>query len=113
MQMQSAGVRLAVVCYCCIGALFGQLLRGTVPGTRTDWLPEHLDVLALALLGNFFGLTGLVLFFRRGLAEPPLGNVLSVVEGLVRGIRMNNRLAFAVFALAWLLGVFIGLSVRL
>ncbi len=83
-----------------------------MPGTPTEWLQAHLDMLALALLGNFLGLTGLVLFFRRGLADPPLGGPVSVLDGLLRGFRVNNRLAFCLFAVAWLLGLVLGMAVR-
>ncbi len=110
LHLQSLGVRLLTVCYCCIGALLGQCIRAGLLGRLGDWTQDSADLAAFAVLGNFLGFSALVLFFRRRSAEPPLDSPVYPIEVLLRGLPAGNRVAFALFALAWLVGTILGIS---
>lgn len=110
--MQILGIRLLTVSYCCIGALLGQFIHGMLPGHTTDWSQDRLDLLAFALLGNFIGLSALILFFRRGAHEPPLDSIVHPLEVVIRGLPAGNRVAFALFTLAWLVGLILGMTFK-
>jgi hypothetical protein len=56
------------------------------------------------------GLSALVVFFRRRASEPPLESFVHPLEVVIRGLPASNRVAFVLFALAWLVGVILGMS---
>ena len=108
--MQNLGIKLMAVSYSCIGGLLGQFIRCALPGHPPDWLQDRMDLLAFALLGNFLGLTCLLLIFRRRAVEPPLDSIVTPVEVLLRGLPANNRVAFLLFSAAWLVGLLLGMG---
>ena len=110
LHLQTLGIRLLTVSYCCIGALLGQFLRGALLSRPTDWSQDRLDLLAIAVLGNFLGLSALIVCFRRRAAEPPLESIVHPVEVILRGLPASNRVAFVLFTVAWLAGVILGMS---
>ncbi len=109
LHLQNLGIRLLTVSYCCIGALLGQVIRGTLPGRPHDWSQDRLDLLAFALLGNFLGFSALVLLFRRRATEPPCESLFHPLAVIIRGLPAGSRVAFSLFALAWLAGVVLGM----
>ena len=110
LHLQNLGIRLLTVSYCCIGALLGQFIRAALRSRPADWSQDRLDLLAFALLGNFLGLSALVVFFRRRSAEPPLESLVHPLEVIIRGLPASNRVAFVLFTLSWLVGVVLGMS---
>lgn len=112
LHLQVLGIRLLILSYCCIGVLLGQFIPAALHGHSTDWSQDGLNLLAFTLLGNFLGLSALVLFFRRGAAEPPLDSLVHPLEVVVRGLPAGNRVAFALCTLAWLVGVVLGMSFK-
>jgi len=112
-HLQNLGLRLLTVSYCCLGALLGQVLRAALSGKAYERPRDGFDLLALALLGNFLGFSALVLLFRRRAAEPPCESFLQPLAVIVRGLPAGSRVAFALFILAWLAGVALGVFCQL
>lgn len=110
--MQNLGVKLLAVSFCCFGALLGQALREVCVAPAADWFHDRLELLVLAALGNLIGLSALVICFRRRAAEPPLESPVYVMEALIRGLPANNRVAFPLFSVAWLLGAILGMALK-
>ena len=110
LHLQNLGIRLLTVSYCCIGALLGKFIGGALLSRSIDWSQDRVDLLAFALLGNFLGLSALIVFFRRRSAEPPMESFVHPLEVLIRGLPASNRVAFVLFTLAWLAGVILGMS---
>ena len=110
LHLQNLGIRLLTVSYCCIGGLLGEFIRAAIRSRPADWSHDRLDLLAFALLGNFLGLSALIVFFRRRAAEPPLESIVHPLEVVIRGLPASNRVAFVLFTLAWLVGVILGMS---
>lgn len=112
LHLQNLGIRLLTLSYCCIGALLGRFIPAALHGRAADWSQDRLDLLAFTLLGNFLGLSALILFFRRGAAEPPLDSLVHPLEVIIRGLPAGNRVAFALCTVAWLVGVILSMSLR-
>jgi hypothetical protein len=105
--MRGMGVKLLALSYSCTGALLGQLCA--LIFRRSDVLHEKPDLVLLVVLGNLVCLPALVLFFRRGLADPPLASPFSLIHALIHTRSVTNRVACFLFAAAWVLGLILGL----
>jgi len=108
--MQNLGIKLVAVSYCCTGALLGQFIRAAFLGRHSDWLPQRMDLLAFAMLSNFIALSCLAVVFRRRAVEPPIDGLSRPFEVLLGDSPANNRVAFLIFSVAWLMGVLLGMS---
>ena len=108
LHMQNLGIRLLVMSYCCMGCALGQLARLLLVVRTHERLHEAFDLFPFIVLANFLGVSGLVLFFRRGIAEPAIGTVTKPVEILWRGGAANNRMAFFLCTTAWVIGLLLG-----
>ena len=104
--MRGMGVKLLALSYSCTGALLGQLCA--LIFRRADVLHENPDLVLLVLLGNLLCLPALVLFFRRGLADPPMASPFSVLGALITTRLVTNRVACFLFAAAWIVGLTLG-----
>jgi len=104
--MRGMAVKLLAVSYSCTGALLGQLFA--LICRRSDALHDKPDLVLLVLLGHLLCLPGLVLFFRRGLEDPPLTSLVELPEALIRARSVTNRVACILFAAAWVFGLILG-----
>jgi hypothetical protein len=106
--MQNLGIRLLVLSYCCMGCVLGQLVQWLPGGRPAEHLHEGLELLPFSLLANVLGISGLVMFFRRGLGEAGIDRWTEPFEVLLRGGAANNRIAFFLCATSWVVGVLLG-----
>lgn len=106
--MHKLGISILTVLYFGVGGLLGEFLRALWQRRVADAYSDSRWLLAVMVIGNLLCILCLILLFKQLKHEPPMEKFDRSSHPAVYGLPVTGRIAFLLFAVAWVMGLVVG-----